>query len=83
MKLADVKAKIDNYFNNTSSEEIMHQFEQLGYIFLDAPIIIDGLLSEEVLPFNNYDAFVFDDTKVSIVAIPYDYLHNNAYSIAA
>lgn len=34
MKLNDVKDKIDNYFNNISGEEIIKQFEDLGYEFV-------------------------------------------------
>lgn len=33
MRLKDVKQNIDNYFNNSSSEEVVKQFKDIGYEF--------------------------------------------------
>ena len=40
MKLEDVKDKIDAYFAKTSSEEIIQQFEKLGYEFEDKKTLL-------------------------------------------
>jgi hypothetical protein len=33
MKLEDIKQQIDDYFDKITSEEIIKQFEELGYEF--------------------------------------------------
>lgn len=82
MKLSDVKTQIDDYFKNISPEAIIDQFEKLGYIFVDAPTVIEVSQPTQVLPYN-YDTIVIDTTKISVPTISYDYSQNNSYSMAA
>ncbi len=83
MKLSDVKTQIDDYFKNISPEAIIDQFEKLGYIFVDAPTVIEVSQPTQGLSPYNYDTIIVHTTKVSVPTISYDYSQNNSYSIAA
>lgn len=50
MKLSDVKAKIDAYFEQISGEEIVSQFEEQGCVFELNPIVLPFLPSAYAVP---------------------------------
>lgn len=50
MKLSDVKAKIDEYFDRISPEEVIAQFEELGCEFEPNPIVLPLPVAEYAIP---------------------------------